>query len=127
MGRTLDVHDIYTLAAAAHEVNRIYSKSLGEELEVHWEYLPSENQSVALLSVVGIITDEHTPAQSHKDWMEYKMSQGWKHGDVKDLEKKIHPCLVAFEELPFEIQHKDTLWVNTVKMMYDSLWRKPSQ
>lgn len=127
MSHTLDVFEIDTCAAAAHEVNRIYAGSLGEALEVHWEDLPAERQQVARLSVVGIITYGHNPAQSHKDWMEYKMSQGWKHGDIKDIEKKVHPCLTAFEKLPFEIQHKDTLWVVTVKIMYDSLWRKPAQ
>ena len=77
MGRSLDVFEIDTCAAAAHEVNRIYSGSLGETLEVHWEDLPAERQQVA-----------------------------------------------RFEELPLEIQYKDTLWVNTVKMMIDSFWRK---
>ena len=54
--------------------------------------------------------DEHpnnTPERNHKNWMEMKISQGWKYGKVKNFENKTHPDLVPFNELPLIEQNKD--------------------
>ena len=36
---------------------------------------------------------------THEVWSEGRMKDGWKYGDVRDDEKKQHPCLVPYEEL----------------------------
>ena len=35
----------------------------------------------------------------HEVWAESRISQGWKYGNERDDEKKLHPCLVPYEEL----------------------------
>jgi RyR domain len=35
----------------------------------------------------------------HMVWMEGKLRDGWKYGTVTEKEKKIHSCLVPYEQL----------------------------
>ena len=46
----------------------------------------------------------------HNSWMEEKINDGWVYGDVKDAEKKTHPCIVPFDELPEFQKKKDGLF-----------------
>jgi hypothetical protein len=51
-----------------------------------------------------------TPEDSHKNWLAHKVKDGWVYGPVKDVEKKEHPCMVPYEELPLEQRVKDYLF-----------------
>lgn len=42
--------------------------------------------------------------------MKEKIEDGWVYGDEKDTEKKTHPCLVPYEELPEFQKKKDALF-----------------
>jgi len=44
-------------------------------------------------------TLEHLSEAAHKVWMEGKLRDGWKYGSVTDKAKKIHNCLVPYEQL----------------------------
>lgn len=50
-----------------------------------------------------------TPEENHNNWMKKKKEQGWVYGEVKDFEKKTHPDLVLFEELPEVEKNKDVM------------------
>ncbi len=43
----------------------------------------------------------------HKRWNAERLLNGWKYGKVRDDRRKIHPCLVPFEELPENEKEKD--------------------
>lgn len=36
----------------------------------------------------------------HEVWAESRIEQGWSYGEKRDDVKKLHPCLVPYEELP---------------------------
>lgn len=36
----------------------------------------------------------------HEVWAQNRINDGWTYGPVRDDEKKTHPCLIAYEELP---------------------------
>lgn len=36
----------------------------------------------------------------HEVWAARRIADGWTYGEKRDDEKKTHPCLVAYEELP---------------------------
>ncbi|MBL7772555.1 MAG: hypothetical protein JNM95_06835 [Chitinophagaceae bacterium] len=55
----------------------------------------------------------------HIQWMEEKVKQGWTFGLEKDADKKTHPCLVPFEELPLFQQQKDKLFCMIVDALRD--------
>lgn len=97
-------------ARVAHEVNRAYCEALGDLSQPAWEDAPEWQRSSARMGV-----DLHTmanvgPEASHISWATQKLADGWQYGPVKDAEKKEHPCLVPFHELPPEQQAKDFIF-----------------
>ena len=43
----------------------------------------------------------------HEVWAETRIAQGWTFGEKRDDEKKTHPCLIAYEDLPEEEKEYD--------------------
>lgn len=37
---------------------------------------------------------------THDVWSESRMKEGWVYGEMRDDEKKHHPCLIPYEDLP---------------------------
>ena len=37
---------------------------------------------------------------THEVWAAGRASEGWTYGNMRDDEKKLHPCLVPYEDLP---------------------------
>lgn len=56
--------------------------------------------------------------QIHDAWSKQKISDGWKYGEKTDKEKKIHACLLPFDELSKEDQSYD--WT-TAKGIIDGI------
>lgn len=48
-----------------------------------------------------------TPEENHENWRRMKVKQGWIYGKVKDFEKKTHPDLLPFDDLPDIEKRKD--------------------
>jgi hypothetical protein len=80
----------------------------GESNILSWE---ETTQAVRESTMAGVKyhldNPDVTPEQSHESWMKHRAATGWVYGEVKDLEKKIHPNLVAYEQLPLAQQMKD--------------------
>ena len=60
------------------------------------------------------------PEASHESWMAQKIEDGWRYGPVKDPEKKEHPCIVPFSQLPAEQQAKDFIFRAVVHALNES-------
>lgn len=105
-------------AEAAHEVNRAYCESLGDKSQSPWKDAPEWQKDSAMMGVRAVIQNPKlTPEDSHKLWLEQKQKDGWIYGDVKDVEKKTHPCMVEYEKLPELQKVKDHLFGVVVRMM----------
>lgn len=37
---------------------------------------------------------------THDAWAAQRLSEGWRYGKTRDDERKLHPCLLPYEELP---------------------------
>lgn len=98
------------IARVCHEVNKAYCESLGDFSQPTWDNAPDWQKDSAMLGVQLHRSGEHGPEMSHISWMQQKLEEGWKYGPVKDPEKKEHPCLVPFNELPKEQQAKDFIF-----------------
>ena len=59
--------------------------------------------------------DGATPKELHEKWCEEKTRNGWRHGEEKCAEKKTHPCLVPYDDLPPHQKMKDELFLGVVK------------
>lgn len=106
------------IAAACHEANRHYCRSIGDTSQPAWDDAPEWQRSSALTGVTKILSGEvTTPEQSHESWMAQKLAEGWAYGPVKDTEAKTHPCLVPYEQLSDEHRMKATIFHGIVKAM----------
>lgn len=102
------------VARIAHEVNRAYCLALGDASQPEWKDAPDWMKDSVLAGVALHWQDDHGPEASHEAWMAYKVADGWVYGPVKDAERKTHPCLVPFAELPLEQQAKDFIFRGVV-------------
>ncbi|KKN38243.1 hypothetical protein LCGC14_0755510 [marine sediment metagenome] len=59
--------------------------------------------------------------ENHENWMKMKISQGWVYGEKKDFNKKTHPDLVPFNDLP-EIEKKKDIMDNLMNKLAINLW-----
>lgn len=98
------------IAKIAHNVNRGYCLSIGDNSQPTWEDAPQWQKDSAIMGVKFHLEAERSPSDSHNSWMKQKEEEGWKYGPVKDPEKKEHPCFVPYSELPKEQQTKDYLF-----------------
>lgn len=99
------------IARVCHEVNRAYCQALGDSSQPAWEDAPEWQKNSAMLGVELHLNNPHAgPQASHVSWMRQKEEEGWVWGPVKDAEKKTHPCIVDFSDLPREQQAKDFIF-----------------
>jgi len=106
-------------AQVAHEVNRDYCLFLGDASQLPWGEAP-EWQRTSAVNGVGfhVANPDADASASHESWMAEKVKDGWVYGETKDPEKKTHPCIVAFADLPKEQQLKDVLFRAVVHAAY---------
>ena len=106
---------IELLARLSHEVNRAYCKTIGDTNHAPWEATPPEIQD-SVRNGVRLLLENYTltPAEMHEHWYKYKKQQGWRLGPVKDFEKKEHPAMVHYDQLPPEQRARDELFRTVV-------------
>lgn len=61
---------------------------------------------------------ERMARMEHERWVVEKLATGWKYGDKKDTDKKLHPCICDWDKLPKKEQDKDR---HTVRRFPDYL------
>ena len=103
------------IARVAHEVNRAYCQSLGDNSQPAWEEAPQWQRDSALLGVrLHTENPGASAAASHESWMAQKVADGWAHGPDKLPELKLHHCIVPFNQLPVAQQAKDYIFRGVV-------------
>lgn len=107
---------IEKIARLCHDVNRIYCEAIGDFSHKTWEETPEELQNSVKAGVVNNLLKDLTPRQSHEEWVKYRSERGWVYGKEKDLEKKTHPCMVDYDDLPQEQKTKDEFFNFICKM-----------
>lgn len=106
-----DAATITVIASICHEANRQLCRTQGDNSQPAWDEAPAWQRESATTGIEKIASGEITrPEQSHESWLEHKRADGWVFGAVKDANAKTHPCMVPYEELPFEQQVKDHLY-----------------
>ncbi len=54
----------------------------------------------------------------HDVWAETRIKQGWTYGEQRDDQKKTHPCLIPYEELPdSEKEYDRNTSIGTLKLI----------
>lgn len=113
---------IEACARAAHEANRAYCIAIGDNSQPSWDEAPDWQKSSARNGVRGAL-DGATPEQSHESWFAEKYAAGWAWGERKDPERKLHPCMVPYKDLPPEQRAKDDIFIAVVRAVGASFGR----
>lgn len=113
-----------TLAMIAHEANRAYCRSIGDDSQPAWDDAPEWQRDSAIKGIEGALNG-NTPEQQHESWMAVKEADGWVYGEVKDPNAKTHPCMVPYAQLPAEQQVKDHLYSAVVRAAAGALAPDP--
>lgn len=109
---------IEKIAMICHEANRAYCISIGDHSQPRWEDAPEWQKQSAIDGVKYRTANPGvTAAEMHQNWLNHKVADGWRLGPVKDAEKKEHPCMVPYSQLPWEQRAKDHLF----SAIFDSL------
>lgn len=105
---------IEAAARATHEANRAWCIHNGDHSQLPWDTAPEWQRDSARKGVIGVIRDGNSPRESHASWLAEKESTGWRYGPNKDVEKREHPCMVPYDDLPPAQRAKDRIFVNIV-------------
>ena len=105
----LDVTDpefmmlVETVAEIAHQANKAYCESLGDDSHVDWDHCSKWQRESVIDGVLNIVENpDTTPEESHENWMSFKEFKGWTYGEEKNEEKKTHPSMVPYSDRDWE-------------------------
>lgn len=108
--------NIEACAARCHEVNRVYCETIGDTSQASWASAEQWQRDSAIKGVLFYLNNtESTPESMHESWMATKAADGWTYGEAKDPDRKTHPCMVDYSQLPEEHRIKDVLFINTIR------------
>lgn len=97
---------------AGSEIMRIFARRFGplyaNRLMNDMEYTPQpvDTSGIRLPEELDALS-ETLARQVHEVWAKGRKEQGWTSGKVRSDERKTHPCLVPYEELPEEEKDYD--------------------
>ena len=110
--------NFYKIAKACYEVNKAYCEAIGDNSQPTWKDAQDWQKKSVFNGVEYYYNNPDVkPYDSHNSWLKEKEEDGWKYGHIKDAEKKEHPCLVPYDELPQEQKIKDHLFIAVVRVM----------
>ena len=97
------------LSETYRDANRGAADHLGVKLASlgYWVGEDASNWSRTVDLTADSKSKELMAKLEHKRWNAERLLNGWKYGIQRDDKRKIHPCLVAFEELPETEKEKD--------------------
>lgn len=78
---------------------------------------PIDTKGISLPQELNNLIEEMSK-NVHEVWAKTRIDQGWIYGEQRDDKKKIHPCLVPYEELSEDEKTYDrNTSVETIKLI----------
>jgi len=103
------------------ESNRAQARSIGEKLNVVGLAFDAGESTAPTVDEFDAETILLLAENEHIRWMQEKLANGWVYASVRDNEKKHHPLLVSYEQLPPDEQQKDINAVNNIIPLLNSI------
>lgn len=118
--------------AYVHELNRairvVNGQDAGSPLENMKEFEPAKYAGVRKAVEDGLYRDLGlSPGMQHEKWVYSKLKDGWTYGPKEDREKKTHPCMAPFHELPFEERLKDVIFTVVIEFFRTIRREQPAE
>lgn len=111
--------NIRQLARICHESNKALCDAAGDFTQPPWFLMTPHAQDMTISGINALLKEpDLTSEQVHEKWVQAKLDAGWSWGPEKNEEKRTHPCIVPWSELPEEQRAKDDLFkaiVNSLK------------
>lgn len=106
---------ITQIAQMCHQTNKAWCEANGETDQKNWNDAEQWQRDSAIKGVeFRLMNPSSGKDAQHNAWMADKVKDGWVVGEVKDAQKKTHPCIVPFDQLPEFQQKKDVLFCAVV-------------
>lgn len=103
------------IAKIVHGVNKAICECADDFSQVDWDKAEEWQQKSAINGVLFRVNNPNATAEDqHQAWCSDKRRDGWIYGEVKDSALKTHPCLVQYDQLPFEQRVKDSVFAAIV-------------
>ena len=65
------------------------------------KYQPAPEDTTDVILPVELLPLVEKMAENvHEVWAQNRINEGWTYGPVRDDAKKLHPCLVPYDDLP---------------------------
>ncbi len=114
MKETIDWLQDQWLAMVAYFTRKNY---LMEEANMY-KPEPIDTTNVVLPEEITELT-EKLAESTHDTWAKNRIEQGWTYGEKRDDDKKLHPCLIPYDELPdSEKKYDRDTAMETLKAIY---------
>lgn len=108
-------HLAYSIAVVCHEANRALCTVNNDDSQKPWTETDFWQQQSTINRVLFRIENPEAGHDAlHNAWMEDKIKDGWNYGEIKNVDLKLHPCLVPFDQLPEFQQKKHALFSSIV-------------
>jgi len=106
------IHEhIIFIAIVCHQANKAWCEANDDKTQKDWDDAEQWQKDSAIRGVIFKLENPNAGSDAqHNAWSKDKFTDGWVYGEVKDAEKKTHPCLVSFDKLPEFQQKKDALF-----------------
>lgn len=104
------------IAEVCHETNRAYCLAIDDHSHLPWDEVSIELKASTIMGVKYLISHpDANPKEMHDKWMEHKLANGWRYGLTKDVDNKVHPALLPYNELPKNERIKDYIFLTIVR------------
>lgn len=111
-------NNITAFSQIAYKLDQAYSVAVYGETKPAWQTLSAEDRKHITDRVVYYLTDPNAVISSlHEKWVHSKLTSGWTYGTAYNEEKKTHPLLVSYSDLPLTRRVGDTLFMQTVQTL----------
>ena len=79
-----------------HEISAIREE---ENYQLNYQPKPINTSTIRFSDELAALA-EALARNVHELWAQKRLAEGWKYGTARNDEKKEHPCLVPYENLP---------------------------
>ena len=114
----MDDKTIDSIAQTVHAALSAWSVAHDQPAYPAWSEAEDWMRDSTRQSVREALADpEGSAGRQHDQWVKQKADAGWRYGETKDADRKTHPMMVEFAELPDFEQRKDAIVIALAKAL----------